>query len=178
MGSNEVMIKARPLIRRIKDYIFSSLAFPLAFDVGVMFWSLFTIERELVAPKTWDAIFPVWLNHAIHSNIMIFIAIEMIVLHRHYPKVKSSLIGLFIVMLAYICWIEIVHEVTGYWVYNILATFNWAERIGFHLFNISVPVAFYFLGRCVNNRIWNEKRVSKTIQKRRDEKLENDTAYE
>lgn len=170
------MIKDRPLIRRIKDYIFATLAFPLAFDVGVMFWSFFTIDRELVAPKAWDAIFPVWLNHFIHTDIMVFMAIEMVILHRHYPRIKHSLLGLFAFMLAYISWVHIIHEATGYWVYPILAAFNWAQRLGFHLFNISVPVTFYFIGKFINNWIWSEDRVTQHIQAARDGKIDNELA--
>lgn len=79
-----MMVKNRSCVRKIKDYIFSTFAFPLAFDVALMFWSLFAFDRETVAPKEWDPIFPVWLNHFIHTDIIVFISIELIILHRHY----------------------------------------------------------------------------------------------
>jgi FAR-17a/AIG1-like protein len=164
------MIKHRPLIRKVKDYIFSSLAFPLSFDVAVMFWSLFFFNRETVAPKVWDEIFPVWLNHFIHTDIVLFISIELIVLHRNYPKKKPSLIGLLFLMFCYICWVHIINLKTDQWVYPILANFNWAERIGFHLFNVSIPVAFYFLGKFINSLIWNKTRVAKIIQRISEQK--------
>lgn len=172
IGSNEVEIKKRPLITRARDYIFSSLALPLAFQVGVMFWSLFIIDRDLVAPKVWDAIFPIWLNHFIHTDIMIFIAIEMIIVYHHYPTIKNSLLGLIAFMLVYVGWEHIIYVNTGKWVYPVLASLNWAERIGFHMFNIAIPVGFYFLGRFLNNRFWNKTRVIDTIQKAREEKLD------
>lgn len=57
-GSNEVAPKKLPIIRRIKDYMFAAFAFPIAFNVGISFWTLFAINRELVFPKALDAFFP------------------------------------------------------------------------------------------------------------------------
>lgn len=58
LGSNEVAPKKTPIIRQIKDYVYAAFAFPVAFNVGITFWSLFTIDRELVFPKALDAFFP------------------------------------------------------------------------------------------------------------------------
>lgn len=59
VGTNEVAPTGQlPVIRRIKDYLFSALAFPVAMNVGVTFWSLMAIDRELVFPKAFDAFFP------------------------------------------------------------------------------------------------------------------------
>lgn len=172
IGSNAVLIKNRPLIRKIKDYIFTSLAFPLAFHVGVMFWGLFFYNRELVAPKVWDNIFPVWLNHFIHTDIMFLIFIEMNLVHRHYPiRIWFNLAGLLIIMVCYISWVHVINNETGHWIYPILGTLNWAERIGFHAFNVFIAISFYFLGQFLNNRIWNKERVTRSINFDREQKM-------
>lgn len=50
VGSNDVLTtKDRSLIRKIRDYVYGTFAFPLAFDVGGMFWLLYAIDRELVS---------------------------------------------------------------------------------------------------------------------------------
>lgn len=50
VGSNEVLTtKDRPVIRKIRDYVYGTFVFPLAFDVGGMFWLLYAIDRELVS---------------------------------------------------------------------------------------------------------------------------------
>lgn len=137
-----------------------------------MFWWIFSYDRNLVAPETWDAFYPVWLNHFVHTNIVIFLIVELFILHRHYPTIKSSLCGLLVFLLTYLAWVHIIYENVQHWVYPILAQLNWAERIGFHMFNVAVPVGFYFFGRYVNSRIWNENRVINVIQKSREEKLD------
>lgn len=49
VGSNTATTGDRPFIRKIRDYVFGSFAFPLAFDVGGLFWVLYAIDRELVS---------------------------------------------------------------------------------------------------------------------------------
>lgn len=57
-GSNEVTAKRLPAIRKLKDYVMAAFAFPLALNVGVSFWTLWHIDRELVLPKILDSILP------------------------------------------------------------------------------------------------------------------------
>lgn len=59
IGTNEAHPRKSPIIRKVKDYLFSSLAFPVAFNVGISFWGIYAIDRELVLPKVLDAVFPV-----------------------------------------------------------------------------------------------------------------------
>jgi FAR-17a/AIG1-like protein len=58
IGTNDVLLSKAPKIRKLKDYFFATFAFPVAFNVGITFWSLFAIDRELVFPKALDAYFP------------------------------------------------------------------------------------------------------------------------
>lgn len=48
IGTNAKNVKERPLIRRVKDFIFAALAFPLSITVSFLFWSLYAVDRELV----------------------------------------------------------------------------------------------------------------------------------
>lgn len=62
IGTHEVAPKKTPLIRKVKDYVFASLAFPIAMNVGITFWTLMAIDRELVFPKAFDAFFPAYVH--------------------------------------------------------------------------------------------------------------------
>lgn len=163
IGSNEVLTtKDRPLIRKIRDYVYGTLAFPLAFDVGVMFWLLYAIDRELVFPIRIDAFFPWWLNIFIHANIIVFCLIEMFLLHHKYPCRKSAYAGLGVVMLSYLAWIHVVKHETNVWVYPVLAVLNWPQRILFYIFSLSVPVAFFFVGEYFNAMVWHKGRTGES----------------
>lgn len=159
VGSNKAAANDRPLITKVRDYIFGSFAFPLAFDVGGMFWMLYAIDRELVFPIKLDAFFPWWLNNFVHTNIMAFILIEMVVLYHKYPCRKSGLGGLITFMAGYLAWVNVVYYKANYWVYPVLAVFNWPQRILFFVFTCSVPIFFYFFGEYINNVAWSKSRI-------------------
>lgn len=162
-------------MRKIKDFVFISFAFPLAFLVGAVFWGLFLYDRELVAPKQWDGIFPVWLNNFVHTDIMLLIFIELNLLHRHYPSRKwPHLTALFAFMLTYVVWIHVIYGATGTWIYPILKTLNWTGRFGFHAFNIFIAFGFFYLGDCLNNCIWNKQRVDTIIHYNRQLKINSE----
>lgn len=51
IGTNEAKTENSPLVRRARDYVFATFAWPLGMTVFVLFWSLFAIDRELVFPE-------------------------------------------------------------------------------------------------------------------------------
>ncbi|CRL01466.1 CLUMA_CG014278, isoform B [Clunio marinus] len=166
IGSNEPTARDQPLIRRVRDYIFTAFSFPLAFDVGGMFWLLYGIDRKLVLPKEADEFFPPWLNHVMHTNIMIFMLIEMILLYHKYPSRKSVRLGMGTFMIGYLGWVHIIKYKSNFWVYPVLAVLNWPQRIGFYIFTLAVPVVFYFVGEFLNRLIWPKSRIGETITKK------------
>lgn len=58
IGTNEVAPRKPSSLRRFKDYILAAFAFPLALNVGITFWSLMAVDRELILPKSFDSFFP------------------------------------------------------------------------------------------------------------------------
>lgn len=155
IGSNKPTTAGLPFIRKLRDYIFGSFAFPLAIDVGGLFWLLYAIDRALVFPIALDAFFPWWLNHFVHTNILAFVFLEMFLLFHKYPSRKLGLGSLSVFMIAYLVWVHIIKYKTNIWVYPVLAVLNWPQRIGFYIFTMAVPVAFYYFGEFVNNLTWN-----------------------
>ncbi|XP_077911826.1 androgen-dependent TFPI-regulating protein isoform X2 [Halichoerus grypus] len=85
-----------------RDLLFTTLAFPISTFVFLSFWILFLYDRELVYPKALDGIFPVWLNHAMHTSILPFTLAEVILRPHCYPQRKKGLTLLALASLAYI----------------------------------------------------------------------------
>ncbi|XP_037911957.1 androgen-induced gene 1 protein-like isoform X1 [Hermetia illucens] len=163
LGSNEVSPIQVPLIRKIKDYLMASLAFPVAMNVGISFWSLMAIDRELVFPKAFDAFFPGWLNHIMHTNIMIFIILELFISFRAYPKRRKGLLGLTVFMISYLIWIHVIKYYSGVWVYPVLDVLNFPLRLAFFVLILAITLSLYILGEFLNSRIWAKelKQLSK-----------------
>ncbi|XP_011634661.1 androgen-dependent TFPI-regulating protein-like isoform X4 [Pogonomyrmex barbatus] len=103
-GTNAVNPKKPPFTRKLKDYFHASLGFPIAMFVGVTFWALMLVDRELVLPKALDPYFPWWLNHLMHTMIVVTTVLEMIVAPRQYPKRSCGLGILASFMLTYLVW--------------------------------------------------------------------------
>uniref|UniRef100_A0A182QP29 Uncharacterized protein n=1 Tax=Anopheles farauti TaxID=69004 RepID=A0A182QP29_9DIPT len=157
IGTNEVAPKRMPLIRKVKDYMLAAFAFPVALNVGVTFWTLMAIDRELVFPKALDAVFPGWLNHVMHTNIVIFMVIEICTSFRQYPTRKAGLTGLAIFMASYLGWLHVVRHFGGIWVYPVLEVLNLPQRIVFFAVSLIFCVGLYLLGEFFNNLIWTKE---------------------
>ncbi|XP_034834440.1 androgen-induced gene 1 protein-like [Maniola hyperantus] len=162
-GTNESSPSNKPLVRRTKDVLFSALAFPLALFVGVSFWGIYAVDRELILPKMMDAYFPTWLNHVMHSNIVVFTIIEMATSFRMYPKRKFGLSILTTFMLFYVVWIHVIYFKSGSWVYPILSVLNWPLRVFFYLFSLGFVCGLYTLGESMNQSVWS-KEVEATVR--------------
>ncbi|KAH0544253.1 androgen-induced gene 1 protein-like [Cotesia glomerata] len=163
-GTNKVAPKQTPLLRRIKDYFHATFSFPLAMFVGITFWSLMFFDRELVLPKALDPYFPWWLNHLMHTMIMITTVLEMISAPRQYPKKKSGYIGLYALMISYLIWIHIIYYKSGVWVYPVMEVLSWPLRILFFISLFGFTGLLYYAGEIIDNLIWGSKK-SKNHQK-------------
>ncbi|KAG5899750.1 hypothetical protein JTB14_006088 [Gonioctena quinquepunctata] len=157
IGTNENLPKRSPLIRRVRDKLMSSLALPLAFFVGLTFWGLYFVDRELILPKAIAPYFPVWLNHLMHTNIMVFILIELFTSFRKYPTRKQGLALLLTVMFTYLIWIHVIYYHTGFWVYPVLEVLNWPLRIVFFLTTLSLIILLYIVGENLNSTVWKKQ---------------------
>ncbi|SPP81988.1 androgen-induced gene 1 protein isoform X2 [Drosophila guanche] len=154
VGTNELAPKRPPAIRQFKDWLMATLAFPVALNVGVTFWALYAIDRELVFPKVLDAVFPSWLNHILHTNIVVFIVLELFTSYRAYPKRSKGLTGLTIFMGSYLVWIHIVKHYSGVWVYPVLEVLQLPQRIVFFVAVIGFTLVLYLVGEFLNNTVW------------------------
>ena len=68
MGNRRKPNGERGTLVRAEDFFFASLSFPIGMFVGLAFWGLYAIDRELVFPLALDKIVPVWVNHALHTT--------------------------------------------------------------------------------------------------------------
>lgn len=162
-GTNEPSPSHKPLVRRAKDTVFSALAFPLAMFVGVTFWGIYAVDRELILPKSIDPYFPLWLNHVMHTNIIVFILIDLLTSFRMYPPRKVGISILTSFMLCYLVWIHIIYFNTNSWVYPILNVLNWPVRVFFYVFCLGLACFAYTLGEKINKSVWSTE-VEKTVR--------------
>lgn len=89
-----------------------------------------------------------------HTNIMIFIIMELFTSFRSYPSRKAGLIGLSVFMASYLAWIHVIKFKANIWVYPVLDVLNLPQRIVFFLLCLVFSVGLYILGEFANEQVW------------------------
>ncbi|XP_021552725.1 androgen-dependent TFPI-regulating protein [Neomonachus schauinslandi] len=148
-----------------RDLLFTTLAFPISTFVFLSFWILFLYDRELVYPKALDGIFPVWLNHAMHTSILPFTLAEVILRPHCYPQRKKGLTLLALASLAYISRVLWIYSETGTWVYPVFAKLSPVGLTAFFSLSYIFSAGIYLLGEKLNHWKWGD-----TMQPRKKRK--------
>lgn len=153
---NDIM----PVLRakKLRDFVFAALAVPLAFETSLMYWSLCSIDRELAFPKALDEFFPRWLDIVLHTNVSVFIIIEMLVDNHQYPRRQSGVRCLTLFIAAYLFWVYVIYVNTGKWVYGVIGVLSAPQRIIFFVACGLVTVSFYFIGEVLNGLLSGRKK--------------------
>ncbi|XP_014205057.1 androgen-induced gene 1 protein-like [Copidosoma floridanum] len=159
-GTNSVNPKKRPFIRQFKDYFYAAIGYPVSMVSQQL---LMFIDRELVLPKALDPYFPWWLNHLMHTMIMITTVLEMLMAPRQYPKRSKGLGGLAFFMLAYLSWMHFVWYKSGVWAYPIIEILTVPLRVAFYLTILTLVTGLYFIGETVDRLIWGK--IAKSVEK-------------
>ncbi|XP_043683490.1 androgen-induced gene 1 protein-like isoform X2 [Vespula pensylvanica] len=158
-GTNAVSPKKPPFVRKLKDYVYATLSFPMAMFVGITFWSIMCVDRELVLPKALDPYFPWWLNHLMHTMIMVSAVIEMLLAPRKYPKRSRGLAGLLAFTLTYLIWMHVIYFMSGIWVYPVMEVLTPPLRIVFFVVLLAFVLILYFAGEMLNNLVWGNEQT-------------------
>lgn len=125
--------------------------------VAVSFWGIYFVDRELILPKALDAYFPSWLNHLMHTNIVIVTVVELVTSFREYPTRKRGLTILGFVMASYLVWLHVIHYYTEVWVYPVLEVLSLPLRLVFFLSSLGLVFVLYVSGEFLNNIVWSKQ---------------------
>ncbi|XP_053459712.1 androgen-dependent TFPI-regulating protein isoform X2 [Nycticebus coucang] len=139
-----------------RDLLFTALAFPISTFVFLGFWTLFHYNRELIYPRVLDSILPVWLNHAMHTSILPFSLVEVILRPYRYPSKKTGLSLLAASALAYISRVLWNYIKTGAWVYPVLEKFSPLGLAAFFFLSYIFTANLYLLGEKLNHWKWGD----------------------
>ncbi|XP_046144040.1 androgen-induced gene 1 protein-like isoform X2 [Osmia bicornis bicornis] len=162
-GTNTISAKKPPFIRKLKDDVHAVLGFPVAMFVATIFWSTYAIDRELIFPKAFDPYVPWWLNHLMHTAIVVSILIEVIIAPRKYPKRLKGILGNQVFMLSYLIWMLIIFHKSGVWVYSIFHVLKLPTRTLFFITMLAYSMVLYVIGELLDNFIWGKTYVTENI---------------
>nr|XP_003223614.1 PREDICTED: androgen-dependent TFPI-regulating protein [Anolis carolinensis] len=150
-----------------RDLLFGGLAFPLSMFVFTSFWMLYSYDRELVYPKSLDLVFPVWMNHAMHTAIFPLTMLDLFSTPRRYPSKGKGLSLLGIGGFSYLCWVLWIYSVTGKWVYPVFEVLSPLAIAGFFLGSFIILLIMYNTGEFFCRMIWGDSIVILDIYKKK-----------
>lgn len=122
----------RPL-RRWRDLVFSTLAYPVGSLVVFTFWGVWIfLGRELILPEKLDKVYPLWLNHTTHTIIVpINIVLAILVNHKY---ISNGFLMTLIYTGLYAVFLHVIKAQTGLFVYPYLNELNDIERLVYFAF--------------------------------------------
>nr|XP_012806467.2 androgen-dependent TFPI-regulating protein [Jaculus jaculus] len=139
-----------------RDLLFTVLAFPVSTFVFVAFWSVFLYDRDLIYPRILDEVFPGWINHAMHTWILPFQLVEVILRPHRYPSKKKGLTLLGAFSLGYVIRVLWLYAMTGSWVYPVFTTLSPLGIVTFCSAGYILTASIYLLGEKLNHWKWGD----------------------
>jgi len=141
----------RKITKMIKDFIFSTIGFPVGVFVSVSFWGLYAIDRDLVFPDELDQFFPPITNHMMHTVPALTLLMELCLYHHQYPPKEAGIGMIALFMAFYYTIIVMAHKYTGVWVYGLFDVIStWQRYLIVALFTL-VTIMFYFVGEAITS---------------------------
>ena len=72
--------------QKIRDFMFSSVAFPTGVFVTSVFWLIYIVDRKLIFPEELDKYFPAITNHMMHTTPLVSQLLELLLIFHLQPK--------------------------------------------------------------------------------------------
>lgn len=153
-GTNERAASRQGALQKARDWVFTSLAFPLGTFVTSIFWTIYAYDRELILPSSMDEWFPTWLNHVMHTLPLVAAVGEQVLVPHTHQRGYKRLMPMFGVYLLYLLWLVFIRYKAGFWVYPVFDALDNRGRAVF-LIVLSVPALFcYVLGEKLHVSVW------------------------
>lgn len=135
-----------------RDYIFSTLAYPVGSVVVYTFWAVWHLMgRELIFPVALSQYYPDWLNHTTHTIIVPLNMILAIVVNHKYSKGAASLTLLYFG--CYVLFLNYIKAKTGYSVYMYLDAMDSVQLIIYYLGTGLFAYIMYKTGQYITNYV-------------------------
>ena len=85
-GTESKSKETSSMIQNIRDFLFSSIAFPIGSFVTMAFWGIYIVDRNLIFPPALDKWFPPITNHMMHTAPLVSQVIELLLTFHIQPK--------------------------------------------------------------------------------------------
>ena len=154
--------------RKIRDYLFTSIVFPIACTVCIQFWGVYWFDPlKVCAPTENECILDfTFLNHATHTTPIIATFLELLMVFHQAPSgLRKGVTGWCVYIIFYITFVYALAYKFNFWVYPFLGDLSPTERAAFMFFNLGLfGLACCFIGIWLIRTYW--KKTGKDNKKR------------
>lgn len=151
-------------LQRTRDFLFSTLGFPVGFFITIIFWSLYAADRSLVFPKKLDEFYPIWANHMMHTTCMVSQLIEMMTTCHAYPSRTRGLLTSMAFSVIYLGWVLLIAYQANIWIYPILQKLSPLGRAVFIGGSAASLGMIYLGGEALNVKVWSSQIQKKKVE--------------
>ncbi|XP_028131296.1 androgen-dependent TFPI-regulating protein isoform X2 [Diabrotica virgifera virgifera] len=155
-------ISTQNKLSKTRAVMFNTVLFPSTLVVVSIFWTLWHIDRELVFPKVLDLFFPQWLNHMLHTFILLPVIIEIMLPKKHnFVKFQKAAPALALLFLSYTILYFSLYFRHGVWLYPVYKVLTWPQRLLFSAAQLCGALGYQKLGIVLQNskRSQNKQKV-------------------
>ena len=149
-------------IQRASSFIFTTLVFPTAAEIAIVFWIIYTIDRNLIFPELFDEFLPWYMNHFWHTTIILWVMCEVYLVNHKFPGALVAGITMLTFNSIYIVWLFYIYAVTGHWVYPFLGYLSPLEQAVFFVSNMFLAFGLHLAGKKLSYLCWG--RIKETKQ--------------
>lgn len=149
-----------PRLRRSRDFVFTTFAFPIGMLVVTSFWAIwFVAGREYISPIALEPYYPPWLNHVTHTIIAPVNLVELISYRHHFLKDSKAIKPLLGYMISYTSYLLYIRYQTGRFVYPFLNKMD-AIPVGAFIVGMAVyTVIMYKSGKIISDVVHGMKSI-------------------
>ncbi|KAK3928764.1 Androgen-dependent TFPI-regulating protein [Frankliniella fusca] len=159
----------RRAARALRDLVLVGVSAPIAVTVTAIFWGLFALDRELVMPAALDKVVPLWLNHAMHTFVLVLVVVQLLAEPHHPPPLGQALALALAVCGAYLYTLLNEFATTGRWIYPVFEILDWPGRTALLAFTFLLHVTMVVVVRAAVLAMWGHaKSTSRGGKKRKD----------
>ncbi|XP_071443836.1 androgen-dependent TFPI-regulating protein-like [Hetaerina americana] len=145
---------AQEQMRTTRRIMLPTLLFPCSCEVVFNFWALYWVSPRLVFGDFLDVINPMWINHAIHTNILPIAVLEMLLRARSegvwdggFLRDANKLNSFFTV---YLVTVLVGYYRRGTWPYPFMDPLNGLMFFGLVALCYVMGWIWFSFGRCLN----------------------------
>ena len=140
-----------------RDYVFTSVVFPISSTVCLLYWSIYAIKPALIQSEAARKYSPVhgFHNHAIHPAPLLTTLLECFMKqHRLSVGFWKGSVGWFVACAAYLAWILWIAYAADLWVYPFMRVMSGTAKTLFFVFVFVIEALLYRIGITITTRYW------------------------